>query len=292
MNGILKMASPRAERARLFKHNPVAQAELRHQRYVITSSRSGRMWIVLALVMLIPALLGSFYFLVAGLTGPIDVTQLINNLRGVGFVMMITMNMALYMVVILITLGLSANSIQREKNGKTWDTLLLTNIDARRIVWGKWWASLRAMWGDHLMVGLLRLGLVGWLVGVFSPILPDGIFGLAPGWAYIPPLVIITTLFTVVDAMFTAGLGVAVPLSNWSGSVTGGVVLTARLAAMAAWVWLYYFAAEQIRFSGGLHFVVPLLAGLIVYLIATWGVLRVAQMIAVRGEVSPPGSDE
>ena len=47
---------------------------------------------------------------------------------------MITMNIALYIVVILISLALSANSISREHTGKTWDILVLTNIDANTLI--------------------------------------------------------------------------------------------------------------------------------------------------------------
>ncbi|HRF99264.1 MAG TPA: hypothetical protein PLZ51_28825, partial [Aggregatilineales bacterium] len=50
--------------------------------------------------------------------------------------------------------------ITRERKGQTWDVLVLTNVDARQIVLGKWWASLVALWGDHAMIGFLRVGLV------------------------------------------------------------------------------------------------------------------------------------
>ena len=68
------------------------------------------------------------------------------------------MTVAMYPVVTLITFALSANSVRREKTGHTWDYLRLTELDPQQIVIGKWWASLRALNGDHGMVMVLRLG--------------------------------------------------------------------------------------------------------------------------------------
>ena len=42
-----------------FTEGIIARAELRHQRYVINASRSGRFWIALAVLMLLPAALMS-----------------------------------------------------------------------------------------------------------------------------------------------------------------------------------------------------------------------------------------
>jgi len=85
------------------------------------------------------------------------------RMSGIGFTAVITMNIALYMVVTLITVALAANSISREKTNKTWHVLLLTNVDARSLVLCKWYASSKSLRGDHLMIILLRLGFMGFL---------------------------------------------------------------------------------------------------------------------------------
>ena len=50
--------------------NPVARAELKHQRYVVDTNRAGRVWIGLALLLVVPGLLASVAFFVAALLTP------------------------------------------------------------------------------------------------------------------------------------------------------------------------------------------------------------------------------
>lgn len=270
-----------------FTENPIARAEFRHQRHVIRTSRSGRGWILLALLMLAPALATSLVLVGMGLAGlridPIIYFRgdLYSQLFRLGIVALITMNIALYVVVTLVTLGLSAASITRERAHKTWDVLLLTNVDARQMVLGKWWASLRALWGDHLLVGLLRLGLVEWVMADLYR------FGDLPvSRIHVLVLMLAVLIFTAIDAAFSAALGVAVPLSELPGAVTGPLVIGVRVVASAAAVWLFIVIRRSLLASG--PYLAITLAGLVGFALVTWLVLRVAQFIAVRGLVSPP----
>ncbi|HRF96278.1 MAG TPA: hypothetical protein PLZ51_13825, partial [Aggregatilineales bacterium] len=137
--------SPIKRRGWWFISDIITKAELRHQWYVLEKSRSGRAWIILAVLMLLPGVLVTLYLLAIVFFGlPIyhlnpNNNDFISNLVDVGLVSLITMNVALYLIVILITLGLSNNSITRERKGQTWDVLVLTNVDARQVVLGKWW---------------------------------------------------------------------------------------------------------------------------------------------------------
>lgn len=71
--------------------------------------------------------------------------------------LMMTIITGLHFAVALRTLLLAGNSITREK--RWWDEFVLTGLDARQIVLGKWWAIIRYTAGSHLFVALLRLGL-------------------------------------------------------------------------------------------------------------------------------------
>ncbi len=284
-----------------FLANPVLTAELHHQWYILEKSRSGRGWIAIAVLMLVPAILASLVYFIGGVIGWSDIPTIPQLDRGllhqvftIGLLLMITMNVALYVVVILITLGLSAASITREKTGKTWESLLLTNIDSRRIVLGKWWASMLALWGDHLMIGLLRLGMVAWVIVAFAQNrgLPDAPFGLSIGLGYVLPLVIIASLYTFLDATFTAAIGVAIPLSEWSGTVVAAVVLAVRLTATAAAVWWFWGLIGLIRTYGGVAYLPFALAGLGVCVFVTIAMLRLAMFMAVRAQVSPPDTTQ
>lgn len=192
--------------------NPVFRAELKHQRYVIESSRAGWVWILLALLLLLPALAASLLYSVAVVVG-IEVLEGIDSvLLEVLATLLVIMNIALYVVVSLITIGLAASSIQREIDGRTWETLLLTGIPAWQIVRGKWRATLWALWGDHIMLVVLRWGLLAAITVTISqftnPGQPPDVAGFLTGAALV-------ALFTGVDALLSAALGLITPLSGY-----------------------------------------------------------------------------
>ena len=281
-----------------FTRNTIARAEFRHQRYIIKTSRSGTLWIVLAVVMLVPGLLMSLLLFASAMVDrpPYFIQDPVRLFVGhtetsgdyvamMGVVAMVTMNVALYLVVILITLALSAHSITREKLNRTWDVLLLTNVDARAVVRGKWWASLKALNGDHAMVGLLRLGLVGFLIGVSASKLPPAPLGLPTGAAYVLPLALVLAAFTVIDAAFTAALGIAGALSSFPGAVTSALIFTVRVFGIALAVGFFWTLVEMM-FDGGPYLLVAL-GGLGMFMVITWLTLLMAQKIAVWGQVSP-----
>jgi hypothetical protein len=54
------------------------------------------------------------------------------------------------------TLMLASHSIAREMEVGNWDSLVLTGINSRLIVMGKWWAILRCVWKDYLFLALLK----------------------------------------------------------------------------------------------------------------------------------------
>lgn len=279
--------------------NPIAQAEFRHQRFLIKNGRNGIGWILLAVGMLLPAFLtGIIYFFTAifgiEMSSPLMLAEfqyasVPEQLLNIGSMFLLTMNVALYLVVILITVALASNSISREKRSRTWDTLLLTNVDARKIVMGKWWASLRAIFGDHTMILWLRLGLVGFFIHTFNPVAPEGFTVLT---AYVIPLTIFAVLFTIADAVFTAALGIAIPLSDLSGAVVGAIALNVKLATIIASGGLVFFTALNIHNNQDMSYLPLLLVALIGYIFLTWAMLHIAQIIAIRGQVSAPSRNK
>jgi ABC-type transport system involved in multi-copper enzyme maturation permease subunit len=242
-------------RPALFTNNIIAKAEFRHQRYVLENSRSGWGWILLATVMLLPGILISFVMFGLAASGNsvavlLDIPQdrvsfatiLLAILQdrtpaSLSLLSMIVMNIALYFVVILVTVGLAANSITREKLKRTWDVLLLTNVDADRLVLGKWWASLRAMMGDHLMLAILRIGAVNLVVSEVHQTLAQPPLSIPSGLFYALAMSLFVLVFTALDAGFTVALGIALPLSTLQRPVTVALVISVRFIAM-----IYNFA--------------------------------------------------
>ncbi|MCB9450471.1 MAG: hypothetical protein H6672_03480 [Anaerolineaceae bacterium] len=278
--------------APLSERNPVLRAERKHQWYVMENSRAGTVWIVLAALMLIPALIVSVIMFVGAIISPWVPGAFILfdfdlPLPELAFADIVTMNVAMYVVVSLITMGLAVNSIAREKKGKTWETLLLTSVSSRQIVWGKWWATLQALWGDHAMIAGVRFGLLAIvLVGLdSSTALPP----LLPGLPVIPPHIllfgVLMLAYTAADAGLTAALGVLAALLPVEGAASmiiafgGRILFTVGLVLFPWLVWIAGWGRYYLAFG---------IIGLAVYGALIALVLLVAQVFAVRNHAASP----
>jgi ABC-type transport system involved in multi-copper enzyme maturation permease subunit len=265
--------------------NPIAQSEVHYQRFVIERGRSGRFWILLAVLLVVPSMLASVYYSVLALAMPFVpsiVTQTRDSIQSVGdftgnllVVLLVVMTIAMYSVVTLVSLGLASNSISREKNGKTWDNLRLTDVGARRIVWGKWWATLRAMLGDHIMVGVVRVGLQAWVVLIAVALdyaTPMG------GMLIFVSLLLFTLWYTALDTGLTAAFGILSALPNEAmGFLVGiGVLVGRGVCTLVALGWMYATLHVMLTIDGGLGWVMTLV-GSVVYIGVIAVVLHLAQ---------------
>ncbi len=224
----------------------VFKAELRHQRFLIQQGRVGVIWIVLAALLLIPAGLAALHYmrlLWMGAEDVFEVAQGIVAAEGVWVGALLVGSISLYAVVTLITYGLAANSILRERRGRTWDSLRLTHAPTWQILLGKWLASLRAVLGDHAMSILLQMGLIS-LAGLLLPALmaeaapPSPIKALvAWGWMLAAGLL---------DAGLSAALGVVSALPEGAASAVAGLLLLAVRIVVSVGVlaWSAWIAAS------------------------------------------------
>lgn len=261
--------------------NPIVDAEFHHQRFVIQRGRVGLIWIILAGVMVLPALLISLAYTIAALLSPIFApARDILNL-GVGtmpsVLWLAIMTVAMYPVVMLVTFGLSANSVRREKSGHTWDHLRLTKLEPRQIVIGKWWASLRALNGDHAMVMVLRFG----FSAAFVMLLRDMIItplSLPPEWTILPLLLIITAIYGFLDAGLTASLGIVGAMVDVGGPTIPFILFAVRVLTAVVALGLWF--ATLFIIPMGIAFVL-LLSGLgfVGYGLVIRLILRVAQQL-------------
>ena len=280
-----------------FTQNPVTRAELKYQWHIIETGRAGTLWIIMAYVLLVPAAITSVVFFVGGLLNqfvpggihflPDETAALLGSL---GATLLVAMNLALYLVLTMITLALASNSISREKRGKTWDNLLLTGVDARQIVWGKWWATLSALWGDHAAAAVLRLGIVAWGVYVmgdealYQPIIPF----LPTILSYMVAGALLLIGYAIVDAALTAALGLLIPLTRFDNAAAFVTVMVVRLLITLAPFVVPYFVFTHYEDHFASFYVGFWTAFLVVMVMLTWGVLRLAQWQAVRQHATPP----
>jgi hypothetical protein len=280
-----------------FLRHPVTQAEALHQERVMENTRAGSIWIGLAYLMTYPALLLSTMIYIGALMSQIIPGSIVLrfepttvSLITLLLMYLIAMSIALYVVVSLVTFGLSASSILREKQGKTWDTLLLTGVDARQLVRGKWWATLVTLWKDYALVWLLRLGMIVWLMGV-----TDGEFfyrlvvpRLSPEMAYLLAAAFLVAVYTMLDAMLTAGLGQIAALADARTSIVVFLLLALRLIILIVplispvLIFIHYEVHEASFYIG--FWVVCLL----IHAALIWLLLRAGQWLAVRQQVLAP----
>lgn len=149
--------------------NPIAQRELTYQQRsgsLLGTTRLQRLFRIvyypaLAFVLLV------FLSEMGAAQQPgeeISAAQILHSI--VIFALVVSLLMHLYLL--LQTLIRASASIAREKQAGTWEHLLLTGTDARRLVIGKWWGTLRGLLGGYALLIPLRAGVVVWLGAVFD----------------------------------------------------------------------------------------------------------------------------
>jgi hypothetical protein len=210
----------------LFLDNPITRAELSYQQQPTPQRRWRRWFGWIGRAITIFAYLLAFLVLVSEVV--IALLNL-NTSRGLdgGFIFVETMGVLNFIpicVVVVMHFSLmiqamsrSANSVARERQANNWDILVLTGVDASRIVWGKWWATVRYLWRPYLRLALFRAAII---IGY-------GLYLSRPYYYYygsqnynrpdvIPPTVahfIVATFFicalTFANLFFTAACGVS-----------------------------------------------------------------------------------
>ena len=269
----------------------VLDGERRYQARVLQNGRVNTIWIVAALVLLIPALLMAVALATTAVTTALVPSTLVRALA-LGLREAWLRNLILHMagmalandlVVSLIALSLAGNAVNREYEGATWPLLLLTGVTARHLVLGKWWASVLVLRRDFISVAVLRVGMISVLY-LYPPTIMQS-DGLAVRLLSYLLAVVLTIAFSVMDAQLTAALAVLGAL--FTERVTGASLLL-RLGAVGIGAGAVAWVVLRLWDGGGawLFLAVPLvLAGLWALLLAAslWAALTVG----VRARILP-----
>ncbi|MDQ7024952.1 MAG: hypothetical protein Q9P01_10430 [Anaerolineae bacterium] len=238
----------------LSRKNPILKREFKYQRFVIQRSRSGILWIGLAVLMVFPALIASVIYSIATLLNLLPIVlfyDIPTSFHAYPGVLILMMNLSLYPVVTLVTLALARGSIAREKKGRTWSILRVTTINNWQLVLGKWWASFKGLNGDHMMVIVLRVGLAAYYIGFLLPSIHGTLDEITAPYALyfaaITPLLVLQAFF---DALLTAAIGVIAAVPDEAvGTVTTSAVLMLRFVmVLLVGVWIVQIM-NTLRFS-------------------------------------------
>lgn len=125
------------------------------------------------------------------------------------------------------TLVMSANSIARERNAKSWELLLLTNATTRQIVVAKWWAVVRRQWRDYAQLAIMRIGAISFLALNFSV---NFSFGQFPYFSYgsqgplTEPYRTTVFLITISIVLLSAAIIAALTMLNLMFTAACGIV--------------------------------------------------------------------
>jgi ABC-type transport system involved in multi-copper enzyme maturation permease subunit len=150
------------------------------------------------------------------------------------------------------TIAAAGNAISREHDGKTWDILVMTGIEARQILIGKWLGVLRQVAPWMLGLGVLRLA----MIPVFTLSLLNrfawwttrggSYYNVGPlyefpsvSWSAAGPFLAVgmTVVLTVLEVMACAALGLAtsaVSRRGWMAMVTAFMLRFAPVLIFAA----------------------------------------------------------
>lgn len=267
-------------RRALSDHNPIMREEARHQWAVMLKARVSTIWIIAAALLLIPALLAAGIGFIEALMRPLWSLQLnllpaaINDLL---LVLLTTMMISMHVVLVLVTMSLAANAITRERRGLTWEPLLMTGLDARQIVLGKWWASVSTMWTDFLLLAALRVGLLAWVLG---QLLPEPLRNHGMGLLSVYVLLGggAALLYTLIDVGFSSAVGLLATLLNPDNGTAMGLAFALRIAAAAGLTLLHIRIFTTLLNADILNFPLALLLSL-----GSFAALTGVMLLAVVG---------
>jgi hypothetical protein len=258
-----KRPSPLAQ----LNQQPVVQAEFNHQnRTVRPVKRRWRRWINRVLLAIV---YGTAFSLLA-----VEIISLVAmhfGTKGMDFVNILSDWFRGFIVLSAVaatvthfrrmfqTLALSANSIARERNANNWDMLVLTGIDARKIVLGKWWATVRHMWRPYVLMGILRALLIV-SIGAdanrsnYSYAVYSG-FNAASYRGIIVPMLLqcivagaAVLMFTMANLFFTAACGMSA-FNRRSGIALARAVATRFLLGIGIALFCFLFIRFYMDYS-------------------------------------------
>lgn len=214
--------------------NPIAHAEADHLRRY-TAAHPRRRWVIVVLLLLAGAAFAANASLLLEDTGLGVLFRDADNLLPV--LSLVAVTLVLHLMALFRLSMMAGESIVREKRGSTWETLIVTGMPAQRFVSGKILGVLRVVWREWLLLAAVRALLC---VGLGATILGAGSFSFTAVSAEMvrfPVLqvlmaVALIVIFTGVNLLFTAVVGVAASLIGRTTSPGGTTATALRMGSL------------------------------------------------------------
>lgn len=221
-----------------------------------------------------------------------------------------------YVIMALLALKIGAFTFTREKQAQTWESLVLTGIDAQHMIFAKWLGTLKVVWRVHRPLFFLRIAALLWLV--IADAFLDSTF-IANYDVYtlivaIPLIIIFSLIFPALNIAIVAAFSVLASLFSKDSRTTRVAAVAIFLALVMAVFGGSFLLPMRILTSNWVMVILPMWLSLIdggisllfatlntdhireyawVYLVAgvlqlwlsvmlIFGVLRCAEWLAVR----------
>jgi hypothetical protein len=312
------------------RENPVAQAELNHQQRNTAAQQKWKRFPTIFGIALAIGLLSTlalpFTPALAALLTPLlglpesELTILLRGWFDTITILIGALIMIHHLAFATAALQLAATSISREKHGRTWESLLLTGVDARQIIYGKWSATLRMLWDVYRPLLFLRFAVALWM-GAASGTTRFSPYFSPPSLLDILLIGSITAMFPLCYAGFTVMLGLLASLlvssetaaNRVASALHFGTIVLSLCFILIAFALPYYDIDPALvslipalfvtPMDGGMlalvgmiasngsisrHYLLGLLLCVALYAGLTWLGLRGAQWLAVRQRALPP----
>lgn len=196
-------------------HNPVARVEHEHLRRAMPARHPALKRVLMgavAIFLLVP--MSVFFFCLDWAAGqnPVIPYPIPAGMQRVAILLAVA-TLVIHFRVLFKTSVIASNTVLREKLSGTWETLILTDVGARQLVLGKWWAVVCMVWKNYALLAILRAGAVAGIGTMLFPSKSNYALWYSRIPAELPEVNIllaaaIIAVFTLLNGLFTAAAGV------------------------------------------------------------------------------------
>lgn len=164
-----------------------------------------------------------------------------------------TLNLGAMIMLVLRAANFGGNTLGRELNGRTWEMLILTGVDARRLVIGKWLGVFRYMLRDALWLVTVRMMVMFWVLVMhqmnmtYDYVARQGVvfsdIGMNLSW--LPPMLLLTTLFVFLEIGLSAALGMMTAMRRHRVGAAGSIAIRFGVPGLLIFGTLLYIGFAQ-----------------------------------------------
>lgn len=236
----------------------IVDQELAFQEGSLTLKRPWQRWVgTLAMLAGMTVAMIIFWSAFAGALLQRDGSPVMDALKS-GLLIFTIFTAIMHLVFLFQTLGLAGNSITRERQNGTWEPLLLTGMDTKQIIQGKWWATVRRQWRNYLKLAVLQVGEMGaasMIALIFARIfnttsISEMVFPTI--WQVLAAGLVVVAL-TLADLCFTAAWGVLASVgARRTATAVAWAIATRVLLMIVAGVLVAMITTRQVGVGFGL----------------------------------------